>query len=65
MARKIQCDGCGTQVDETEANKEEFTSVKLAKITTPEQPFQRLEICSTCTGAIRSALQQLGVRSDG
>jgi hypothetical protein len=60
MATILQCDACGKQVNGAERDKDEWTFLALAKHTNQAVPFEKHELCDTCTTAVRSLIQQLG-----
>lgn len=57
MARKLFCDRCHQEVDETDEAKREWTALALSKELSTSPPFQKEDLCPRCTAALRLWLQ--------
>jgi hypothetical protein len=62
MATILQCDACGKQANAAGREKDEWTFITLAKHTNQGVPFEKHELCDTCTSAVRGLIQKLSVR---
>lgn len=58
MARKLVCDSCGFEEPDMADARSRWTYIRLAKLEQPDVPFQREEICPTCTTQVRQSLQR-------
>lgn len=59
MARKICCDGCSTEMEDTEANRQAFLTVEFKKVTAGAPVFKAWELCTDCAEKVRAVIARL------
>ena len=57
MARKLFCDRCHLNVDDTDPERLKWNFLTIAKADTPSAPFDRKDLCPDCTDEVRQLLQ--------